>query len=140
MTRHDTHHRFTRADGASTVRSSQAHTFIFHETTHVAFNSHHVLSRDAVSHTNTEFNTRFSGVHNRICCKWWRYKYGAGLSTRGFNGLFDGIKYRQTKMLLATFTWRYTTNDVSAVVDHFLSVKCSYFSSKTLNNDWRFFV
>src|SRR6478609_4697291 len=45
------------------------------------------------------------------------------MSTASKTYLSDRIKYRKTQMLLATFAWGYTTNDISSICKGIFGIK-----------------
>ena len=50
-------------------------------------------------------------------------------------GLTDRVKHWQSKVNLATFAWRHSTNHVGSVLDGLLGVECSLLASESLADD-----
>ena len=139
MARHNTHHAFTWADRAGTVRTGQYHLVIGLVTTHVTFDTNHILRGNTVSNSNTETNTGIGRFHNTVCRKRWWYKDYTGIGTGRFHRFFHGVENRFIQMLGTALAWRYTADNIGTVFNHVSCVEGANLTREALYQDFCLF-
>ena len=135
VARHDPQKRLAGADGARAVRARQDHAAFAGVAHHVALHADHVLGRDTVGDADAVADAPVGGFHDRVGGKGRRHEDEGGVAAGCGDGFLHRVEDGDAHDGLPPFAGDDASDDLRAVVEHFLGMELRHAAGDALHDD-----
>jgi len=137
ISRHNTDFAFSWFNDTWTVWSNKSS---FASSVHNRFNFDHIKCWNTFSNTDNQINFRFDGFKDGISSKWGWYINNRCFSTSCFYAFFNSSKNWYSKMLGASLSFIYSSNNIGSIGNRLLCMESSVLSCHSLNENFCVFI